>query len=748
MTTATAELTSLQLQRSLVKRKMLNAKQLITSSGGTLSEVVLQCRLQMFDSQFKQISHIQMKIEELDRTDAVGNDIDELYISTKSAMIELLKKKQPNFDETNVLTSTANFSCHSSKLPTLQLPRFDGKYSEYKRFRATFDNLVHNDPSLSTIDKFNYLLNCLSGAALHVVESFQISDENYPKALDRLKERFDNKVLIFLDNIKALFSVQAMSKGNASELRQLLDTVSALRGALFSLGSESDVMNAILIHIVMEKLDFEAKNHYEHSQDFKTLPSWDNCYKTLSFHCQYLERSSRTNKAEGTPHRSQVSKTKTFINAQSKCLKCKNLDHLLSACPSFIGLSVDERSAFVKRSALCFNCLGAGHTVTTCNSRYKCRECHRPHHTMLHKPTPVGGNSNISEIPTASVGTSSSGPSLPVSLLARSHKRTLLPTAIVLVQDASGQYVPARALLDSCSEISFITEHFAKCLKLPFTRSGQSVAGISNIQTQIKHSVFATFKSQVNSFSWTSNLSIIKSISSDVPNRPINIASWNIPPNITLADPGFHKHQHVDLLLGASVFFEILTAQKLTLGEGMPHLMNTKLGWIVAGQMIDSKSTTSVICNFSRNVQDLYRTKPPQRCWKLEEPPLSSSQLIDEIDCERHFVKNTCFMKKGRVQVRLPFKRVVNQLGHSVQSPQPRFLSSEKRLQPTSDIRVGVLVVVQEDNRPPLQWVLGRIVKSFPGRDRMSRIAEIQTSRGLIRRSIHKLVPLPVQEEF
>jgi len=71
-----------------------------------------------------------------------------------------------------------------------------------------------------------------------------------------------------------------------------------------------------------------------------------------------------------------------------------------------------------------------------------------------------------------------------------------------------------------------------------------------------------------------------------------------------------------------------------------------------------------------------------------------------------------------------------------------------KWLQPTSDIKVGIVVVVHEDNMPPQQWVLGRIVKVFPGRDEKVRVAEIQTSRGLIRRSIHRLAPLPVQEEF
>jgi len=74
----------------------------------------------------------------------------------------------------------------------------------------TFQNLIDDDVSLSTIDKFNYLLDCLTGPALAVVELFQVTDENYEIALKRLKDRFDNKPLIFIENIKALFALQAI----------------------------------------------------------------------------------------------------------------------------------------------------------------------------------------------------------------------------------------------------------------------------------------------------------------------------------------------------------------------------------------------------------------------------------------------------------------------------------------------------------------------------------------------------------
>lgn len=52
------------------------------------------------------------------------------------------------------------------------------------------------------------------------------------------------------------------------------------------------------------------------------------------------------------------------------------------------------------------------------------------------------------------------------------------------------------------------------------------------------------------------------------------------------------------------------------------------------------------------------------------------------------------------------------------------------------------LVLIKDDNSPPLMWSLGRIVRTFKGRDGISRVADVRTSSGIIRRSYPKLCPL------
>ncbi|XP_046976599.1 uncharacterized protein LOC124542733 [Vanessa cardui] len=44
-----------------------------------------------------------------------------------------------------------------------------------------------------------------------------------------------------------------------------------------------------------------------------------------------------------------------------------------------------------------------------------------------------------------------------------------------------------------------------------------------------------------------------------------------------------------------------------------------------------------------------------------------------------------------------------------------------------ASLKIGDLVLLQEDNVAPLHWRLGRIVRLFPGADGTSRVADIET---------------------
>ncbi|KAJ8969981.1 hypothetical protein NQ317_007028 [Molorchus minor] len=63
----------------------------------------------------------------------------------------------------------------------------------------------------------------------------------------------------------------------------------------------------------------------------------------------------------------------------------------------------------------------------------------------------------------------------------------------------------------------------------------------------------------------------------------------------------------------------------------------------------------------------------------------------------------------------------------------------------SNPIKAGTLVVVIQENIPPLQWPLAVIQTLHPGNDGIARVASIKTKNGAYIRPVAKLCPLPTQ---
>ncbi|XP_037293643.1 uncharacterized protein LOC119189067 [Manduca sexta] len=64
-----------------------------------------------------------------------------------------------------------------------------------------------------------------------------------------------------------------------------------------------------------------------------------------------------------------------------------------------------------------------------------------------------------------------------------------------------------------------------------------------------------------------------------------------------------------------------------------------------------------------------------------------------------------------------------------------------------SELAVDTIVLVKEDNVPPLSWKLARVIQVYPGKDGVSRVADLRTSSGVIRRAFSKICPLPITSQ-
>ncbi|XP_018362820.1 PREDICTED: uncharacterized protein LOC108761001 [Trachymyrmex cornetzi] len=70
--------------------------------------------------------------------------------------------------------------------------------------------------------------------------------------------------------------------------------------------------------------------------------------------------------------------------------------------------------------------------------------------------------------------------------------------------------------------------------------------------------------------------------------------------------------------------------------------------------------------------------------------------------------------------------------------------NGRKRSNP--NLKVGALVLIRDDNAPPLQWKLGRIIQMFEGSDGLIRTVELETPLGVTQRAVQKICVLTLED--
>ncbi|KAH8322348.1 hypothetical protein KR067_008749 [Drosophila pandora] len=456
-------------------------------------------------------------------------------------------------------------------LPPLPMPTFSGAYVDWPDFFALFKATIDSHPHLTNMEKLRWLISCLRESALETVRALEITDANYDVALDLLRNRLSNRRLIFQSHINEILQLRVVEPGSVATLRELSDRFNRHMRALMSLGSAAEIQGCLLIQIVLQKLDPATRAKWEDTLagNNDSLPSWESMARFLEQRCRTLEcvdfslaaypPSNQVGRGRSSNNRSSC----MIINARpALCALCGVLAHPLPTCPSFIALPLSQRYDEVRRLTRCFVCLEDGHFARGCSAA-RCPKCNRRHHALLHHcgQLPSSNNSPPLRSLGSAVGVAvATPPSQSINTVLTQDRPTevLLPTANILIRGRSGAFLPCRVLLDSGSQVHLISSRLASQLQLRRTKSCVAVAGLGGTE-------FATDGSSVNVCvnsrltTYCANLEavIVSHIADCQPSLKIDIAKWKIPHGIALAIPNFHRPQGVDLLIGASLFFNL-----------------------------------------------------------------------------------------------------------------------------------------------------------------------------------------------
>lgn len=177
---------------------------------------------------------------------------------------------------------------------------------------------------------------------------------------------------------------------------------------------------------------------------------------------------------------------------------------------------------------------------------------------------------------------------------------------------------------------------------------------------------------------------ITNKITERLPTNHINRKRIHIPQNIKLADPYFHRSSDIDVLISADLFWQLICIGQIGAYHDHPALQKTHFGWVIANRLArnTNQSDNVELQTFHATISNNKLHDKLAKFWQLEEYSKNHKlYLVEEQDCELHFINNVSQNNQGKIKVKLPIKpEKLKMLGDTRLTALRRFYSLKRRL--------------------------------------------------------------------
>ncbi|XP_070851577.1 uncharacterized protein [Drosophila suzukii] len=254
-------------------------------------------------------------------------------------------------------------------------------------------------------------------------------------------------------------------------------------------------------------------------------------------------------------------------------------------------------------------------------------------------------------------------------------RKSALPTALVFVRNATGSHTTCRVLLDSGSELSYISERCVQALGLARSPSRILVTGISSIKAETTRGCSTLdLQSRISDHTIKVRAHVLSKITSTLARHDIAASALKAFAGFELADSDYQSLAPVDILLGSDYVWTVFTGQKMFDNQGNIIAISTIFGWVITSIVPTGCSSTTTM-HTAIDIDESLR-----RFWELEDVNQEFHGKPEDDEVEQHFVKTHTRDSKGRYIVELPFKTSMEQFSDTLQGALTRFRGVERRL--------------------------------------------------------------------
>ena len=155
---------------------------------------------------FLLISEDEVEQEVIDCED-LKSEIQSFVIELEARKLEISASNYGSQNAQAVSPSPSFASSDMPKLPKLQLPKFSGDPKKWQEWWDSFQ-VIHENTSLSDVNKFRHLKTLLEGPAATAISGIQPTNANYREAVELLQTRFAQRQLIINEHMEVLLNLK------------------------------------------------------------------------------------------------------------------------------------------------------------------------------------------------------------------------------------------------------------------------------------------------------------------------------------------------------------------------------------------------------------------------------------------------------------------------------------------------------------------------------------------------------------
>ncbi|XP_055714979.1 uncharacterized protein LOC129809188 [Phlebotomus papatasi] len=575
------------------------------------------------------------------------------------------------------------------KLPPISIEKFTGDLKKWQNWIQLFESVIDKNQRISNVEKLQYLNNYLEGEPKELISDLKLQEDSYQEALDILKQRYDDQRQIILAYTALVLDQKKVNFRSAQEIIDLHNKTLQCYKGLKTMGAQT--LEILLTAHMLHNMDNESLRIFEQSLiNPMSMPSINEVLTFLKNRHRILQKCNNENKPKKQQQNGAQPKDnkKNFhISTNSACEIC-NAPHKIFMCKKFKDLTPQQRKDQVKQHKLCYNCLSSHHRYEDCSSTKTCKQCNGKHNTLLHfnkakkeqgesQPSTSAHHSDVQENEPEQ-GDNNNHQKDVISLYVK-PKQKILPTALIKIRAHNGRWDIFRALVDTGSAETFISEEAVQNLALPRQKINAPIQGIGQASAGIsKYSVELQIKPRFPSnIALHERALVLPKLTGMMPSRSISAtATKHINNNMILADPTFNIPGPIDLILGINLYSRIIKAEIHKYDKDDIIAQETNIGWIILGEApASTPSRNNIISLISmQEIDDNLR-----RFWDMETN--KEEDITPNEDCEKQFKQHVHRDESGRFTVSLPFRKSPTMLGNSKDRAMSRFFSVERRME-------------------------------------------------------------------